>query len=356
VPIPSLVPSLAPTRRTLLAAGAALAGIGRSAAAATTITVAGPDWAQQGFASAVVAPFRRANPGLDVFYYPAATALQIFSLVQTERFGPSIDIALIDSVTSQAATARGLLQPITAADFPVMGELLPDAQIPRSVAPVMAWDTLAIGYSRDLVAAPPKSWHDLWDGGASQIALPTPPSLIALAFNQAAACAFGGKGDLQSLNIGLNAIGALAPRVSKWDPRPDVYTAVAFGDAAIGPGWNGPARTKAAAMPSRYGVVLPEDGSPPLPIVLALVKNAPKANAAAKLVAWILGRPAQEAMTESLFLAPANATATPSAAALALAGATPKAIARRMPIDWWAMTAIKEQLVDAWQQRNLGAR
>jgi putative spermidine/putrescine transport system substrate-binding protein len=332
-----------------------VAGFSRAASAAIPITVAGYDWAQQGFTDAVIAPFRKANPGLDVFYLPAATSLQIFGLLQTERYAPSIDIALIDSAAAQEATGRNLLEPITATDFPVLSELRPDAQIPRSVAPVMAWDTLAIGYSRDLVATPPKSWHDLWDGSASQIALQTPPGQIALAFSQAASTAFGGKGDLPSLSIGLNAIGTLAPRVSKWDPRPDIYTAVAFGDAAIGPGWNGPAQAKAATMPTRYGVILPDDGSPTLPITVAMVKNAPRAAAASKLVAWILSRPAQEAITETLSLSPSNTTAAPSAAALTRAAATPEAIARRMPIDWWVMMAIREQLVDAWQRRNLGA-
>ena len=331
-----------------------LPGFSRTASAASPITVAGYDWAQPGFINAVIAPFRKANPGLDVFYYPAATSQQILGLLQTEQYAPSIDIALIDSAAAQEATARTLLQPITAADFPVLSELRPDAQIPRSVAPVMAWDTLAIGYSRDLVATPPKSWHGLWDGSASQIALQTPPDQIALAFNQAASTVFGGKGDLGSLSIGLNAISTLAPRVSKWDPMPDIYTAVAFGDAAVGPGWNGPAQAKAATMPARYGVILPDDGSPTLPITVALVKNAPKAAAAKKLAAWILSRPAQEAITETLSLAPANTTATPSAAALMRAAATPEAIARRMPIDWRVMMAVREQLAGAWQRRNLG--
>jgi putative spermidine/putrescine transport system substrate-binding protein len=330
------------------------AGFASTVSAASPITVAGYDWAQPGFTKAVIAPFRKANPGLDVFYYPAATSRQILGLLQTEQYAPSIDVALIDSAAAQEATARNLLQPITAADFPVLSELRPDAQIPGSVAPIMAWDTLAIGYSRDLVAAPPKSWHGLWDGSASQIALQTPPDQIALAFTQAASTAFGGKGDVGSLSIGLNAISTLAPRVSKWDPRPDTYTAVGFGDAAIGPGWNGPAQAKAAMMPSRYGVILPDDGSPTLPITAALVKNAPKATAARTFITWILSRSAQQAITETLFLAPANTTAAPSAAAVVRAAATPEAIARRMPMDWKVMMAVREQLANAWQRRNLG--
>lgn len=352
-------PTHLPTRRrtgAMLVASAALAGFGRSARAATTITVAGFDWAQQGFTDAVIIPFRKANPSIDVFYYPVATSLQVLNLVFTERLGPSIDIALMDSAAAQEASVRNLLQPPTEADFPALKELRPDARIPRSVAPVIAWDTLAIGYSKERVATPPKSWQGLWDGSATHLALMTPPDQIALAFNQAAATAFGGKGDIQSLNIGLNAIAALAPRVSVWNPRPDIYTGVAFGDAWMGPGWNGPAQAKAAAMPGRYGVVLPADGSPTLPITAGLVKNAPQAAAAAKLFAWILSRPAQEAMTETLALAPANATATPSATALVRAAATPEAISRRMPIDWWVMMSLRPQLVAAWQERNLGPR
>ncbi len=59
--------------------------------------------------------------------------------------------------------------------------------------------------------------------------------------------------------------------------RPDVATAVAYGDAAIGPLWNGAGQAQATKMPNRFGVVLPSKGSPALPITVGLVKGVPQA-------------------------------------------------------------------------------
>jgi len=341
----------------LLLGGLALPGLVRPARAAQTVTVAGfGEWFQAGFEQAVIAPFKKANPRLGVFFYPFNTSLQTLGLLRGQRFVPSIDIALMDIAAAQRATAEKLLEPVTPETMPVLRDLAPSAQQEGIDAPVMAWDTLAIGYSRELVKTPPNSWRGLWNGAYAQIAVQTPPDLAGLAFTQAASTAFGGHGDLQSLNVGLNALMALAPRISMWNPRPDVATAVAYGDAAIGPLWNGAGQTQAAKMPDRFGVMLPSEGSPALPITVGLVKGAPQTEGARTLMNWILGREAQTALVEVMALAPANLAASPSQAARIRAGATPEIIARRMAIDWPVMMQIREQLAAEWHRRNLANR
>ncbi len=349
-----------PTRRqaaALLLGGLAAATLPRTARAARTITLIGyGDWFQPAFEQAVIAPFRKAHPEFDVFFYPVTNALQTLGLLRGQRVVPSIDVALMDIAIARQATLEKLLDPLTPAAMPVLSELTPAALSPAVDAPVMAWDTLVIGYSRDLVKSPPTTWHGLWDSAYTQIALPTPPDLAALAFTQAASTAFGGHGDLASLDVGLNALMTLAPRVSMWNPRPDVATAVAFGDAAIGPVWNGMGQAQALKMPTRCGIVLPGDGSPALPINVALAKDAPQAEGGRALVSWILGREAQAAITETMALAPANAAADPTQAARAKAGATPDDVARRMAIDWTIMMSIRDQLAAEWRRRHLAAQ
>lgn len=341
----------------LLLGGLATAALPRAARAARTITLIGfGDWFQPAFEQAVLAPFKKAHPDFGIFYYPVANSLQILGLLRGQRVAPSIDVALMDIAAARQATLEKLLDPVTPAAMPVLKELTQAALSPDIDSPVMAWDTLAIGYSRDLVKTPPTSWHGLWDGAYTQIALPIPPDLAALAFTQAASTAFGGHGDLPSLNVGLNALMTLAPRVSLWNPRPDIATAVAFGDAAIGPVWNGMGQAQAVKMPARYGVVLPVDGSPALPINVGLAKNAPQPEAARALVSWILGREAQTAIAEIMALAPANASADPTRAALVKAGATPEEVANRMAIDWTVMMAIRDQLAAEWRRRHLAAQ
>jgi putative spermidine/putrescine transport system substrate-binding protein len=341
----------------LLLTGTAVPVAQRSAQAARTVTIAGfGDWFQAAFEQAVIAPFKKANPTVSVFFYPVNTSLQTLGLLRGQRYVPSMDLVLMDIAVAQSATTEKLLEPVTPETMPVLRELVPSARPEGTDAPIMAWDTLAIGYNRERVQTPPKSWQGLWNGAYSQIAIQTPPDLAGLAFTQVASTAFGGHGDLESLNIGLNALMALAPRVSAWNPQPDVATVVAYGDAAIGPLWNGAGQARAAKMPNRFGVVLPSDGSPALPITVGLVKGTLQAEGARALMSWILGREAQTALTEVMALAPANLTANPSQAARAKAGATPEATGRRMAIDWLAMMQIREQLAAEWRHRNLASR
>lgn len=341
-----------------LAALASAAATGPAPAAPTlarTITLgAFGGWLQAGLEQAVLVPFRKANPAWNVFVYPAATSLQLLNILAEQRLMPSMDLVLLDIAAARQASAANLLERISPDTMPVLKELSQAALPDGTAAPIMAWDSLAIGYNRALVRTPPASWLGLWNGAYARIAVQTPPDQAGLAFTQAASTAFGGHGDLDSLNVGLNALEALAPRVSLWNPRAGVITAVALGDAAIGPVWNGGAQAQAAKTPDRFGVILPGEGTPALPLTVGLVRNAPRTEGARALFAWILGREAQTAMTEAMALAPANASANPSPAALLRANATQDQVRRRMAIDWPVMTQIRDQLAAEWRRRNLG--
>jgi putative spermidine/putrescine transport system substrate-binding protein len=329
----------------------------RPSRAARDITFAGyGDWFQAAFDPIVLAPFRKAHPDIPVFYYPIGNSFQALSMLRSGRLYPSADVVLLDAGVAARATREKLVEPLTPETMPAMKDLRPDAVMPDTAGPVMIWDSLALGYNPGLVAAPPHAWRDLWDSAYGRIAVQTPPDPAALALTQMASTLFGGQGDLQSLDIGITALTALVPRIVLWDPRPDIYAAVTYGDAAIGPCWNGRARNQAAKMPGRFAAVLPEEGSPVLATTVNLVKGTPQPDAARTLIAWLLGAEAQRLMAEAMFFAPANAGTGVPAAALALAGATPAMMSRRMAMDWAMMTAIRDQLAAEWRRRNLAGR
>ena len=167
---------------------------------------------------------------------------------------------------------------------------------------------------------------------------------------------FGGGELLRSLEVGLVALAQLAPRVVLWDPVPDIYTAIAVGDAAIGPGWNARAQNQAALTPGRFAAAIPEEGSPVMVTSINLVKNAPQPAAARALISWLLGPEAQRLLAEAMFYAPVNAKADISTASLARVGATPAMVAKRMDMDWVVVDAIRDQITREWRRRNLAGR
>lgn len=336
------------------AAAGALVAVPRPSRAARGITIAGlGDWFQARFDPIVLAPFRKAHPDIDVFYYPTGNSFQTLALLRTERLYPSVDVVLLESSVAMRATAEGLLDRL---DLPVLKDLDPAAVLAKSAGPVMAWDSLALGFNPGLVPAPPRAWRALWNTAYARIALQTPPDPAALALIQVAGTLFGGSGDQQALDIGLTALAPLARRVTVWDPNPDIYTVIAFGDAAIGPGWNARAQDQAARTPGRFAAVLPDEGSPVLSLTVNVVKGIGRVDAARTLAGWLVGPEAQRLLAETMAFAPVNPNADIPAATLARVGGTSEMTARRMPMDWATITAIRDQITAEWRRRTLVGR
>jgi putative spermidine/putrescine transport system substrate-binding protein len=167
---------------------------------------------------------------------------------------------------------------------------------------------------------------------------------------------FGGGDIYQSLGAGMTALTQLAPRVVLWDPVPDIYTAIAVGDAGIGPGWNARAQNQAALTPGRFVATIPQDGTPVRAITISLVKGCPQPEPAKVLIAWLLGPEGQRLLTQAMFFAPVNARVDIPVEALARAGASSAMVQRRMPMDWVAINAMRLQIAAAWRRRNLAGR
>ena len=330
--------------------------IARPARAAREITIVGVGgWFQTAFDTIVLGPFRKAHPDIAVFFYPLGNAYQVLGLLRGQTASPTSDIALVEPGVAARATTEGLFTPLDTATMPVIKDLIPQAVMPGIAGPALTLDSLALGYNPARVTHPPQTWRNLWDPSyGPRIALQTPPDPIALALTAVAGGLFGGGGATRSLDAGLTALAQLAPRVVLWNPTPDIYSAIAAGDADIGPGWNAQAQHQAAQTPNRFAAAVPADGSPVVATTINLVKGAPQQAAARTLIAWLLGPEAQKLLTDALYFAPVNTKADISAASLARAGAAPTQVARRKEINWETADAIRNQVAAAWRSRNLG--
>lgn len=332
--------------------------ISRSAKAARNITIAGyGDWFQAAFDPLILGAFRRAHPEIAVFYYPVGNSFQTLAMLRGQRAYPSTDVVLLDSGVAVRAAAEGLLDPLRPETLPVMKDLIPAAMSADLAGPALVLDSLALGYSPAQINPAPRLWRNLWDSAyGSRIALQTPPDPLGLAITVVAAKLFGGGDRTLSVDIGLNALTQLVPRVAVWNPVPDVYTAIATGDAAIGPVWNARAQNQAALTPGRFAAIIPEEGSPCQVTTINLVRNSPDPDAARTLIAWLLAPEAQRLLAETMFFAPVNTRTSIPASSLSRAGATPALVERRIEMDWAGVTRMRDQITAAWRSRRLAGR
>lgn len=348
------------SRRRLAALLAMPAIVGRSAdvsgaGAPRKVTIAGiTGWFQVPFDSIVLAAFRQAHRDIEVSYLPVGDAFQTLAFLRRQRASPPADVVLLEAGVAATATAEGLLTPLTVETMPVLKDLIPQAIIANCAGPGLLMDSLALGYGPNSITQVPRYWRNLWDPAfGSRIALQVPPDPLGLATTALAGRLFGGADMLHGLELGIIALEQLAPRVVLWDPEPDIYKAVARGEAGIGPGWNAPARAQAALTPGQFAVTLPNEGSPTMVRTVNLVKNCHQPEAARTLIAWLLGPEAQRLLTEGMFFAPVNTKADMPRASLERVGATPEMVARRMPMDWVVIDGIRDQISEAWRKQNL---
>ena len=85
---------------------------------------------QELYEPAVVQPFGRLHRDIDVFWYALPSAAQTLALLRRQHDLPEIDVVLLGSAAARAATEEGLLEPLSAASMPVLGELAPGTTFP----------------------------------------------------------------------------------------------------------------------------------------------------------------------------------------------------------------------------------
>ena len=71
----------------------------------------------------------------------------------------------------------------------------------------------------------------------------------------------GGNDYLKSVEAGIAALGEIAPNVQTWDPKPEVYITIVYGQATLGVGWNARAQVNSDTSNGKLGAVPPQEGS-----------------------------------------------------------------------------------------------
>jgi putative spermidine/putrescine transport system substrate-binding protein len=348
------------TRRRLLAASLSaplsLPFIRRAHAARSITFAAYSGIFQENYEPAVVDAFRKAHPGIDVTYYPVANSAQLLGLLRAQKSAPQIDVCMLDVSVAKTGTDEALFEPIAPRSMPVLAELTPKAFIPGVAGPAVLYDNFVLLYAPPQVKPDPTSWKTLWDPAYDgKIAIAAAPDIVGISFTLIANAIHGGD-YRQSVEAGVAAITEMAPRVLTWDPKPDAYTFLIEGTAALAVGWNARGQTYAKQSGGRLGVAIPDEGSLFQVNSINLVKNTREPEAARTFLAYTLGAEAQKAFTERMFYGPVNTTAQISPDALARTAATPERLAKMVDVDWIAVSKMRDAITDQWRRRILRAR
>lgn len=346
------------TRRHILAASAttlAMPYVARAQQASITVAAYAGIF-QDNYEPAVVEPFRRANPGIKVTYFSMGNSAQALGQLRAQKANPQVECVMMDVSVAKAASDEGLFEAVDEKSVPALAELSPRAFTPGVAAPAVTFDNLVMLYSPQKVTPPPTSWQAFWDPKYKDlIAIPGVPDIVGLGFLMMANKTFGGE-DYKSLEKGFEAVARMAPNVLTWEPRPDPYSMIINGTAALGVGWNARGQLYSAQSDGRMAAVLPAEGSLFQINVLGLVKGSKQPEAARAFMNHALGAEAQAAFTERMFYAPTNMKAKVSEAALAKTAASPARMAQMLPVDWLEVAKFRESVTQQWRRRVLAAR
>ncbi len=344
------------SRRVVLASGLAAPFVRPARAAEGSVTLAAYSGIfEENYRATVVEPFMKANPGIKVTYYSMGNSAQTLGLLRAQKAAPQIDVVMFDVSVAKAATDEGLLDSIEG--MPVLAELSPRAFTPGVAGAAVTFDNLVLLYSPQRVTPPPTSWKVLWDKKyADQIAVAGAPDIVGIGFTLIANKVFGGGDYRSSTEAGIAALAQMAPGVLSWDPRPDAYSFIINGTAALGVGWNARGQLYSAQSEGRLAVALPDEGSLFQVNVMAPVKGIKQTDAAKTFIAYALGATAQKAFTERMFYAPVNTHAQISQEAMNRTAATPERMSRMLDVDWLEVARIRDGITEQWRRRVLTKR
>ena len=203
----------------------------------------------------VVDPFTQSRPDFGVFYAPFPESTYILATLRRQRALPELDVVLLDLAAARTATDEGLLEPLTQASLPVLGDLAPTATFPGIAGRALFTEPLVMLFDA-AQTPPPTLWKSLWSELTERtIAIPAPPDSVGIGFTIVAGRLFGGGNEPRAVDDGIVAINELSSGIVTWNPLPDIYHFVGDGGAKLGVGWNLPAQIYSDRLSGRLGVI-----------------------------------------------------------------------------------------------------
>ncbi|MBS7546214.1 ABC transporter substrate-binding protein [Ancylobacter oerskovii] len=339
----------------LAAAILALGLLTQGVRAQSSITVMGYSGLfQERYTKAVVEPFMRAHPDIQVTYFPLPSSAAMLGNLRAQKAAPQADVVIMDVSVSKAGTDEKLFDKIDESNAPNVRDLYPAARIPDVAGVGVTFDNLVMLYNAEAVKEPPASWMAMADkANEGKVVIPGIPDIQGVSLVIILNKANGGTDYLKDVSKGIAAMTEIAPNVQTWEPKPEVYVPIVTGQAVLGAGWNARAQVNNQTSGGKLKAAIPQEGTVFQINTINLVANGPGGEAAKTFVNYALSPEAQKAFTESMFYAPTNTKAQISPEALDRTAV--KFMDKVIPVDWIALAKVRESIGEQWRRRVLPA-
>lgn len=308
---------------------------------------------QDNYQKAVVDPFMEENPDITVNYEAAESSSQMLAQLRAQKGRPAYDVALMDVSIAATANDEGIFRRLDRDAVKNLENLVPDARTPDGFGPSVTFDNLSLIYNTEMVGQEPTSWDALWDQEyEGSVIVPAPPDIQGLALT-VITDRMEGANYKETIDPAIARLEELAPSVQTWEPKPDQYTIVTAGDAAMAVGWNARGQLYADQSDGTMDVALPEEGSVFQKNTINLTEGSANKEAAQKFIDYALGPEAQQAFAETMYYAPVNSKVE-----------LPEDIVERtaasegykiIPVDWNYMTGVQDEWLERWRKEVLAA-
>ena len=222
--------------------------------------------------------------------------------LEAEKANPQADCAYYSGAIGYEAARRGLHQPFQPAGWDQIPDELKDPEglwwTVHTAAIALIVNTAALEAAGDLPV--PRSWQDLLDPRYKGLVAYDDPTWGGTAYTFVYGINHllgGGPDDFQP---GLDYLAKLDANIHSY-PRESIYNDVLRGEVPIWINADGNGYKMRYVDGGPMEVVIPEEGSVSMPLVMGMVAGAPHAAAARDYLDWLLTGPAQAEFARSYF-------------------------------------------------------
>jgi putative spermidine/putrescine transport system substrate-binding protein len=256
---------------------------------------------------------RFAQAGLGRVEYDVEVSPSVIAKLQTQRGNPPFDVAMVSRSFGLRALNAGLLEKVSAADFPEAKALIPQAIPAAGWGVAMISDTFDMMIDTNQVKEPVTSWLDLWKPEfKGKMALPSAANGGAtFAFISCIVRAVGGQYQSDAtVNDAFARLKALKPSVRTFYPDSIQPTQlIDRGDISIAPQFGIRIANQTKVSPNIVKT-MPKEGIAAIPYDLCITRGSKNVELAKKYINLTLTKPVQEQLVAALYGTPCRTDLT----------------------------------------------
>jgi putative spermidine/putrescine transport system substrate-binding protein len=255
---------------------------------------------------------------------------------------------MVNENIASVVRGEGYFEPIPAAKVPNLANIYPNLRNPGDNGVRGIVSTIGIGYRKDLVKTPPKSWTDLWTNPEfkGKIGLYQIGNTAAMLFLLMTAKIYGGSQD--AIDRAFVEIKKLLP-FTQADWSGTLSTMLTRGDVTVAViDFPEIVALKKKGVPVE--MVVPSEGVVAFEQSFNILKNAPNKEDAYKYLDFILQPQVQELMAREFFTSPTNTKVQLPGEMAADVPVSGKAMASIVGFEWSKVNPQLSAITERWNR------